>query len=102
MKHLRFPVPSVDWADIEQWEDEHDYKAGYDLAVAGKPLPRWANEACRDGHEEGQHERQARRERAQADRSAQRREDRLHATVAPVRPGIAPFVAGPSVLRKRG
>ena len=65
---------SVDWGAVQWWEDENDYKVGYDLGVTGKTLPRWASDACRDGYEEGGYERQARNEDARRSRAARARD----------------------------
>lgn len=91
---------TINWDHIEQWEDEQDYKEGYNAAVAGKLVPPWASDAFRDGHNEGRYEREARLEAARDARAKQRREQRYNRKVEPRRAVTIAIVAAP-VLRKR-
>jgi|SRR5580693_1234186 hypothetical protein len=84
-----------DWED-EYWHAEHDYKAGYDAAVAGKPMARWASDAYRDGYDEGRYERQARQEDTRRARNeaariaAYNRKVEPRRTVRPVERAVPP------------
>jgi hypothetical protein len=81
---------TIDWDDVEAWENGQDYRAGYAAAINAKRVPKWATDAFLDGYEEGQCEllaqREEQRQRNQVARTKVARQRKVdpYRTVRPV------------------